>query len=110
MEEQVDVNKGNTEKTKEPEKEVPTDNQLVEEDVESIWEEKAKTPPFLLTLEMVNHKVHNCLVYFGLSVNVMPLAVCKKMNGKPKPTDWDVIQLDRNSVKVVGEMKNVLIR
>ena len=43
-------------------------------------------------------------------MNVMPLTVCKKINGKPKPTDWEVTQLDRTNVKVVGEMENVLIR
>ena len=72
MEEQVGVNKENPE---EPEEEIPTENQPVGEDAESIGEEKARTPPFLLTLEMLNHKVHNCLVDSGSSVNVMPLAV-----------------------------------
>jgi len=81
----------------------------VEGDVESIGEEKARTPPFLLTLEILNHKVHNFLVDSGSSVNVMPLAICKKINGKPKPTAWEVTQLDRTNVKVVGEMENVLI-
>ena len=42
-------------------------------------------------------------------MNVMPLAVCKKMNGQPKPTAWEVTQLDRTNVKVVKEMENVLI-
>ena len=81
MEGKFDADKGNTEKTEEPEKEVPTENQPMEEDVESIVEEKARTPPFLLTLEMLNHKVHNFLVDSGSSVNDMPLTVCKKING-----------------------------
>ena len=59
---------------------------------------------------MLNHKVHNCLVDFGTSENVMPLVVCKKINGQLKPTAWEIIQLDRTSVKVVWEMRNVLIR
>ena len=63
-----------------------------------------------MTLEVLNHNVHNCLVDFGLLVNVMPLEVCKKINGQPKPTAWEVVQLDKTSVKVVGEMKNLLIR
>ena len=88
---------------------MPNENQPVEEDVESTWEEKSKTPPFLLTLEMLNHKVHNCLVDSGSSVNVMPFEVCKRINGQLEPTAWEVVQLDRTSVKVVGEMKNVLI-
>ena len=33
----------------------------------------------------------------------------QKINGQPKPTAWEVTQLDRTSVKVVGEMENVLI-
>ena len=71
---------------------------------------KCKTPPFLLTFEIFNHNVHNCLVDLGASFNVMPLSVCKKINGQPKPSTWQVIQLDRTNVKVIGEMEDVLIR
>ena len=88
---------------------MPTKNQPVEEKIELIRTRKTNTPPFLLTLEMLNHNVHNCLVDSGSSMNVMPLEVCKKLNGKLKPTLWDVTQLDKTSVKVVGEMENVLI-
>ena len=44
------------------------------------------------------------------SVNVMPLAVCRNIYGQPKPTAWEVTQLDMTNVKVIGEMENVLIR
>ena len=54
--------------------------------------------------------MHNCLVDSGASVNVMPLSVYKKINGQPKPSTWQVIQLDRTNVKVIGEMEDVLIR
>ena len=40
----------------------------------------------------------------------MPLSVCKKRNGQPTPSSCKIIQLDRTTVKVVGEMKDVLIR
>ena len=50
------------------------------------------------------------MVDSGSSVNVMPLVVCKQINGQPKPTTWEVTQLDKTNVKVVGEMENVLIR
>ena len=40
----------------------------------------------------------------------MPLAVCRNINGQPKPTAWEVTQLDRTNVKVVGEMEDILIR
>ena len=92
--------------------ELPTNNQHVEEIVEASVGGKArfKTPLFLLTFDILNHTVHNCLVDSGSSVNVMPLSVCKKINGQPKPTTWQVTQLDRTNVKVVGEMEDVLIR
>ena len=88
------------------EEELPTNNQPVEEILEASVGGKArfKTPPFLLTFEILNHNVHNYLVDSGSTVNVMPLLVCKKINGQPKPTTWQVIQLDRTNVKVVKEM------
>ena len=55
---------------------LPTSNQPQEE--EEIGEtniggkSKRKHPPFLLTFEIFNHNVHNCLVYLGESVNVIP--------------------------------------
>ena len=64
---------------------MPTINQPQEE--EEIREtsiggkSKSKQPPFLLTFEIFNHNVHNCLVDSGASVNVMPISVCKKING-----------------------------
>ena len=68
------------------------------------------TPAFLLTFEIFNYNVHNCLVDSGASVNVMPLSVCKQINGQTKPTIGQVVHLDRTVVKVVGYMEDVLIR
>ena len=47
--------------------------------------------------------------YSGASSNVMPLSICKKINGQPTPSPSRIIQLDRYVVKVIGEMKDVLI-
>ena len=71
-----------------PEEELPTDNQPEEEIGEASvgGKSKYKTPTFLLTFEIFNHNVHNCLVDSGALVNVMPLLVCKKINGQPKPS------------------------
>jgi hypothetical protein len=44
------------------------------------------------------------------SSNVMPLKVCENINVKPEESDIQIIQLDRSRVKVIGELKNVLIR
>ena len=63
------------------EERLPTDNQPQEEEIGEAsmgGKPKSKNPPFLLTFEIFNHNVHNCLVDSGASVNVMPLSVCKK--------------------------------
>ena len=72
-----------------PEEKLPTDNQPEEEDIGKAsvgGKSKYKTPQFLPTFEIFNHNVHNYLVDSGASVNVMPLSVYKKINGKPKPS------------------------
>ena len=40
----------------------------------------------------------------------MAVSVCRKINGQPTPPSCKIIQLDRNTAKVVGEMKDVLMR
>jgi hypothetical protein len=40
----------------------------------------------------------------------MPLSICKRINGQPIPSPSQIIQLDRTVVKVIGELKDVLIR
>jgi hypothetical protein len=70
---------------------------------------RKNVPPFLLTFEIFNRNVHNCMVDLGASSNVMPWSVCQKINGEVEPSSLKIIQLDRTDVKVIGEMKNVLI-
>ena len=95
-----------------PVKEPRNDNQPKEEIGEASLggNSKYRTPSFLLTFEIFNYNVHNCLVDSGASVNVMPLSFCKKINGQPKTTTGQVLQLDRTALKVIGEMQDVLIR
>ena len=57
---------------------------------------RSQTLPFLLTFEIFNRNVHNCLVYSGASSNVMPYLVCKKLNAEPQMRKTKVIQLDRS--------------
>jgi len=69
------------------------------------------TPQFLLTFEIYKINVHNCLVDSRASSNVMWYYVCRKLNVEPKKTTTQIVQLDRsNYVKVLGELKDVLIR
>ena len=63
---------------------LPTDNQSQDEEISEAsvgGKPKCKTPPFLLTFEIFNHNVRNCLVDSGASINVMLLSVCKRING-----------------------------
>jgi hypothetical protein len=70
---------------------------------------KPFVPPFFLTFEVFNRNLHNCLVDSGASSNVMPLPICKKLNVVPLKSDKHVIQLDITQVKVMGELKDVMI-
>ena len=71
---------------------------------------KYETLPSLSSFDIFNHNVHNCLVDSRDSSNVMLLSICKNINGQPTPSSCKIIQMDRSVVKVIGEMKNVLIR
>ena len=42
------------------------------------------TPPFLLTYEIYNRNLHNCLIDLGASSNIMPASVCSKLNIEPQ--------------------------
>ena len=70
---------------------------------------RSQTPPFLLTFGIFNQNVHNSLVDSGASSNVMPYLVCIKRNVEPQICKTKIIQLDRSNVKVMGELKDVLI-
>jgi hypothetical protein len=71
---------------------------------------RSTTPPFFITFEIFNRNVHNCMVDSSAFSNVMPLKVCEKLNVKIEEYDIQIIQLDKTRVKVIGELKNFLIR
>jgi hypothetical protein len=68
---------------------------------------RKNVPPFLLTFEIFNRNVYNCMVDSGASSNVVLWSVCQKINAKVEPSSLKIIQLDRTDVKVMGELKNV---
>jgi hypothetical protein len=78
----------------------------------SVDKKKGKyfVPSFLLMFEVFNRNIHNCLVYLGTSSNVMPLSICNKLNTVLLKIDKHVIQLDMTQVKVIRELKDVMIR
>jgi hypothetical protein len=59
-------------------------------------------PPFLLTFEIFNRNVHNCMVDSSASSNIIPWSICQKINAEVQPSSLKIIQLDRTSVKVIG--------
>ena len=63
---------------------VPLDKEINEASIGG--NSKSRTKPFLLTFEIFYLNVHNCLVDFGAYSNVIPLSVCKRINGKPIPS------------------------
>ena len=70
---------------------------------------RSQTLPFLLTFDIFNRNVHNCLIDSGASSNVMPYLVCKKLNAEPRMRKTKIIQLDRSHVNVFEELKDVII-
>lgn len=68
------------------------------------------TPPFLLTYEIYNRKLHNYLIDSGASSNIMPASVCSKLNIEPPKSAIHIVQLDRTKVQVLGEINSVTIR
>ena len=62
------------------------------------------TPPFLLTYEIYNRNLHNCLIDSGASSNIMLASVCSKLNIEPQKSAIHIVQLDHTKVQVLGEI------
>ena len=67
------------------------------------------TPPFLITFEILNMNVHNCLVDSGALSTMMPYVVAKRLHAIPEKTRTQIMQLDRTNVKLIEELKYVFI-
>ena len=52
---------------------------------------KSMTPPFLITFEILNMNVHNCLVESGASSTVMPYFVAKRLEAIPDKTETRIM-------------------
>ena len=70
---------------------------------------RSKAFPFLLIFDIFNQNIHNFLVDSRNSLNVMPYSVNKKLNAEPRMCKKNISQLDISHVKVLGELKYVLI-
>jgi len=54
---------------------------------------RSHTPPFLLTYEIFNKNMHNCLVDFGASTNILPRSICAKLNVQPQKSAVRIVNL-----------------
>eukprot|EP00253_Pinus_taeda_P020675 PITA_20675 len=68
---------------------------------------KSMTAPFLITFEIFNMNVHNCLVDSGASSTMMPYAVAKRLHATLEKTGTRIMQFDRTNMKLIGELKDV---
>jgi hypothetical protein len=59
--------------------------------------------------EIFDFDVHDCLVYFGASSNIIPYLICQRKNVVPQLNTTRIIQLDRSDVKFLGELKDMHI-
>jgi hypothetical protein len=71
---------------------------------------KLFVPPFLLNFEKFNTNLqHHLLVDLWASSNVMPYFLCKNLNATLTKSDTHIIQLDMTEVRVIHELKDVMI-
>jgi len=72
----------------------------------TLWmqQENLGFPPFLLSFEIFNYNVHNCLVASSTTTNVMPLSIAKQINAQCSETFTRIIKRDRTLVLVIGEL------
>lgn len=63
---------------------------------------KSMNPPFLITFEILNINVHNCLVDSGASSTMMPHAIAKILHAVTKKIGTRIMQLDKKNVKIIG--------
>ena len=71
---------------------------------------KSMTPPFLITFEILNMNVHNCVVNSSASSTMMLYTITKRLHVIPEKTGTRIMQIDRTNAKVIRVLKYVLIR
>ena len=76
----------------------PPTNTISKVDLENIaligGRSRSHTPPFIFTYEVFNKNLHNCLVDFGASSNILPKSICAKLNIQPQKSVVHIVQLD----------------
>jgi len=71
---------------------------------------KNKPPTFYMTLEIDEYILHNCLVDSGAAMTIMPKVVYDVMGLPLTRTSMGVLQLESTLVKIVGVIKDVVLK
>lgn len=79
-------------------------NKVDPNDIDLIGGRSKSHTPFLLTFEVFNKNLHNCLVYSDASSNILPKTVCAKLNVQPQKSAVCIVQLDRSQVEVIDDL------
>jgi hypothetical protein len=100
----------NNPKVVEPKKEDQNDTKATINTTSIGTHSRSQVPPFLLTFEVYNFNVHNLLVDFDASSNFIPYSIFHRINIVPEKSTTIIIQLDMYDVKVMGGLKDVMIK
>jgi hypothetical protein len=65
--------------------------------------------PFYITLTMHDHLLHNCMLDFGASHNVMPKSIMDRLGVEITRPYGDLYSFDLRKVKCVGMIKDLVV-
>ena len=65
--------------------------------------------PFYITLTMHDHLLHNCMLYFGGSHNLMPKVIMEKLGLEIIRPYQDLYSFDSRKVKCLGMIKDLVV-
>ena len=75
--------------------------------IQSVTSNGSGHPPFYIALEINQLNLHNCMLYLGAEVNVMPLRVMEQLELKPSRQFNNVCCMDSRTVKSKGIIENL---
>ena len=65
--------------------------------------------PFYITLTMHDHLLHNCMLYFGASHNLMPKVIMENVVLEIIRPYQDLYSFDSRKVKCLGMIKDLVV-
>jgi hypothetical protein len=71
--------------------------------------ERDNVAPFYITLTLIDHLLHNCMLDFGGSHNVMPKEIMEKLGLEITRPYGDLYSFDSRKVKCIGMIKDLVV-